>query len=174
MTRRLLPVLALVPTLALTACGDGGRLTAQGSVGVTTGDATRRFEFPSETRLDGTGPGRFTGTCTIRRMHDDAGGSYWGVTVEVRSGGTAPGDDFPLQRVTVVQNSGAAPGTGAVEVELGGTLLKTVDGACAVELEYVQDGMVGFGGSCQVADAEGVQTAQVALDLDVAGCTVEQ
>lgn len=174
MTRRILPLFALVPALALSACGSSGGLTAQGSVAVTTDDATRRFDFPTETRLDGTAAGRFTGMCVLRRMREADGTAYWGATVEVRSGGTAPGDDFPLQRVTVVQSTAADPSRGHLEVELGGVLMKTVEGACSVELRYVlPDGVVGLSSDCEVADMDDTQRAQVALELDVAGCDVE-
>lgn len=170
MTRRLL-LLALFPVL-LSACADSG-LTATGSAAVTTGDAERRLDFPAETRLDGSGPGRFTGNCVVRRMRDGAE-PYWGVTVEVRSGGSAPGDDFPLQRLTLVQNTAADPSEGHVEVELGATVLRTVEGACSVELRYVLgDGSVGLSSACEVIEPSAERRAQVSVELDLAGCDVE-
>jgi hypothetical protein len=143
---------------------------------VTTDDATtRRFDLQPDTRLDGASTGRFTGSCILRQMRDGSGNAYWGATVELRSGGTAPGDATPLSRVTIVQNSVAAAGTGYVELELGATTLSPVDGACSLELPYaLGDGVVGVAGSCTVSDVQGNQTAQVAVDLDFAGCTVER
>jgi hypothetical protein len=169
--------LALLPLALLTvlsACGHDDGLTVQGTATVITTDATRRFDFPSETRLDGTSPGRFTGTCVVRRMRDADGTTSWGVTAELRSGGTALGDATPLQRVTFVQNDQALPSAGFVEVDLGGTALDPVEGACSVELRYVLgDGSVGLTSTCRVADAAGGLGAEVAAELDFAGCDVE-
>lgn len=170
MTRRFL--LPLSAALLVAACGDAG-LTVQGSVTVTSSDSTvRRFDFSNETRLDGSSPGRFTGTCRVHRTLDDAGNEQWGAVVDIRSGGTAEGDDTPFTSISVMQNTGAAPDAGRVEIELGGIDYTPVEGQCSVEIPYAIDGVVGLTGACRVASAAN-ESVQVELDLDLAGCTVE-
>jgi len=172
MTRRIL--LPLSAFLLLSACADPG-LTAQGLVTVTApGPTVRTFELPSQTRLDGSGPGRFTGTCRLLRTMDDAGNEQWGATVDIHSGGTNPGDVSPLTRFTVMQNSGAAPEAARVEIELGGMAYAPIDGECTVQIPYaLGDGVVGLVGTCGVVSATG-DTADVELELDLAGCSVER
>lgn len=170
---RRIHLMLFVPVLVLSACADAG-LNAQGLVGVTTTDGTTRaFQFPNQTRLDGTSPGRFTGSCMLRRMHDAEGNEQWGTVVELRSGGTAAGDDSPLTSVTIMQNTGSAPANGRVEIEMGGVLFTGESGECNVDMPYaLPDGVVGLEGSCQVADPDG-NGATVAIELDLAGCDVE-
>lgn len=172
MTRRIL--LPLSAFFLLSACADPG-LTAQGLVTVTApGPTVRTFELPSQTRLDGSGVGRFTGTCRLLRTMDDAGNEQWGATVDIHSGGTNPGDVSPLTRFTVMQNSGAALEAGRVEIELGGLAYSPVDGECSISMPYaLGDGVVGLEGSCSVVSASG-DTADVELELDVTGCSVER
>lgn len=169
--RILLPLAALLPALALTACNDGG-LNVEGTATVTATDGTvRRFAFPEQTRLDGSSPERFTGSCILRRTAG-ATGDEWGAVVEIHSGGTAD-DASRLTSLTIMQNTGAAPEDARVEIVMGGVTFTPVAGACSVELPYaLGDGVVAFSGSCQVADAEN-NAATVDLDLDFAGCTVE-
>ncbi len=171
MLRRILLML-LVPVLVLSACGDAG-LNAQGLVEVTTTDGTaRRFAFPNQTRLDGTSPGRFTGTCDLRRMRDAEGNEHWGTIVVIHSGGLAE-DDFPLTSVTIMQNTGSAPEGGRMEIALGGATYTQVDGECTVEMPYaLADGVVGLEGTCRVLD-DSNNAADVSFELDLAGCAVE-
>ncbi len=171
MLRRIL--LLVVPVLVFSACGDAG-LNAQGLVEVTTADGTvRKFELPSQTRIDGNSPGRFSGSCVLRRTLDAEGNEQWGTIVELRSGGTDPHDAAPLTSVTIMQNTGNAPANAHVELEMGGTSFTDVEGECNVVLPYaLPDGVVGFEGSCQVEDTAG-NRATVAIELDFAGCTVE-
>lgn len=172
MTRRiLLPLLAL-PLLA--ACGDAG-LTAQGSVTVTSpGPTVRTFDLPSQTRLDGSSPARFTGACHLLRTMDAEGYEQWGVTMDIHSGGTNPGDVTPLTRVSVMHNTGAPAESGRVEIELGGVTYAPVDGECTVTVPYaLADGVVGVTSQCTVSSASG-DTAEVSLELDLAGCSVER
>ncbi len=173
MNRRiLLSVAALVSALALSACNDGG-LNVQGSVGVTSADGTvRTLPVTGPTRLDGTGPGRFTGSCVLTRTHDASGAESWGAVAEIHTGGTAT-DASPLTSVTIMQNSTAAPDAARVEIELGGETYTPVAGGCSIEVPYaLPDGVVAFLGACQVANAAGDQ-ATVDVDLDFAGCTVQ-
>src|SRR5690606_11020169 len=118
--RRIQPLLLLGSGLLLSACGDAG-LNVQGVVEVESADGTiRRMEFREETRLDGTGPARFTGSCLLRRTGDAEGHEQWGAIVEIRSGGTVgPGmDASPLTSVTIMQSTASAPAGARVDIEL--------------------------------------------------------
>lgn len=170
---RRIQLLLVIPVLVLSACADGG-LNAQGLVQVTASDGTiRKFELPAQTRLDGTSPGRFTGSCVLRRMRDAEGNEQWGTIVELRSGGTEPGDVAPLTSVTIMQNTGSAPANGRVEIDMGGALFTAVEGSCNVDMPYaLADGVVGLEGTCQVVDSEN-NGATVQIELDLAGCDVE-
>lgn len=172
MTRRIL--LSLSALLAFSACGDAG-LTVHGLVRVTApGPTVRSFDFSNDTRLDGSGPARFTGTCQLVRTLDGEGEPQWGAAIEIHSGGTASGDETPLTRVAIMHNSGAAPESGRVEVELGGATYTPVAGECQVEMPYaLADGVVGVLGTCKVESAAG-DTVDVELELDLAGCSVER
>lgn len=173
MNRRIvLSIAALASVLALTACNDGG-LNVQGSVLVrTAGDTSRELTFDGPTRLDGSGAARFTGSCVLTRTRDASGAEGWGAVAEIHTGGTAP-DAAPLTSVTIMQNSGAPAESARVEIELGGETYTPVDGACSIEVPYaLADGVVAFSGTCQVANAAG-DTANVDVDLDFAGCTVQ-
>lgn len=171
MTRRiLLPLSAL---LVLCACGDAG-LTVQGLVAVTApGPTVRTFDFSNETRLDGSTPARFTGTCRLLRTLDDEGSEQWGATVDIHSGGTDPRDVTPFTSLSIMQNSGAPESAGRVEVELGGVVYTPIEGACEVAMPYVLgDGVVGLVSTCKVANENG-ETVDVELEVDLAGCFVE-
>lgn len=172
MTRRIL--LSLSALVLAAACGDAG-VTVHGLVSVTSPDSTeRRFDFSNETRLDGSGPGRFTGGCNLVRTLDAEGNEQWGALVDIRSGGGAAGDETPFTSLSVMQNTSAAPLGGRVEIELGGTAYAPVDGGCALDIPYaLRDGVVGFAGSCELANAAD-ERVTVALELDLAGCTVER
>lgn len=172
MKRRIL--LPLSAFLLLSACADPG-LTAQGFVRVTaSGPTVRTFDLPSQTRLDGSGPGRFTGTCHLLRTMDADGNEQWGATVDIHSGGTNPGDVSPLTRFTVMQNSGAPLEAGRVEIELGGVAYTPIEGECSITMPYaLGDGVVGLVGACGVVSPNG-DTADVELELDVTGCSVER
>ncbi len=177
MNRRiLLSIATLLSGLALTACNSGG-LNVQGSVAVTTAagtasETTRTLPFTNATRLDGSGPGRFTGSCVLTRTRDASGAEQWGAVAEIHTGGTTT-DANPLTSVTMMQNTGADPASARVEIEMGGVTYAPVAGGCSVEVPYaLRDGVTQFSGTCDVANAAGDQ-ATVTLDVDFGGCTVQ-
>jgi hypothetical protein len=133
------------------------------------------FQFPEDTRLDqpdsGSALGLITGSCEMGRVAGADGSDQWGLVVSIQRGSTV--DDLGLDSVTIMQRTDAEPTEGRVEAELGATSYTSGSAGCVVELAYVSDdgGMVGLTGSCDVDDG-GANTANIAIDLDLAGCTV--
>ena len=177
MTRRILPTLALLGAFgALTGCNHDDGLTARGSVIADVGGTRTGFSFPDETRIDqpdaGGALGLITGSCEMGRVAGADGSEQWGIVVEIRRGSTV--DDLGLDSVTIMQRTDAEPTAGRVEAQLGTAPYTSGSAGCTLEIAYaVEDGgMVGLTGGCDVADESGANSATVAVDLDLAGCTV--
>lgn len=177
MTRRILPTLALLGVLgALSGCNHDPGLTARGSVIADVGGTRTGFQFPDETRIDqpdgGGALGLITGSCEMGRVAGADGSDQWGIVVQIQRGSTV--DDLGLDSVTIMQRTDAEPTAGRVEADLAATSYTSGSAGCTVEFAYVSDdgGMVGLTGSCDVADEGGANTANIAIDLDLAGCTV--
>ncbi len=160
--------------LTLTACGNTD-LTARGSVIATFEGAETGFRFTEDTRLevperDGT-VGFITGGCQMAPVASADGEPAWGIIVDLDRG-TNTGDNG-LSRVTIMQRTDAAPTAARVEAELGMVSFMSGADGCSIEFDYAtpDSGMIGMMGTCGVQDADG-NTATVAVDLDIIGCTV--
>ncbi len=166
----------LISAVALAGCADDdpGHLRAQGAVVVVLEDGTETgFELPDDVRLDddrvAPEDGRLAGHCTIGRgaegEHD---------VLSVGLGRTAVGDEagMGLRALEIRMDD---PVSGEVHAEVGTSAFSAESGAsCTLSRPYVepQDGLAAVIADCVLTGPD-AQTAQVMVDLQLAGCRVE-
>lgn len=166
----------MILLVALTACADEdpGYLRVQGVAVVVLEDGTETgFDFPNDVRLDddriAPADGRIAGHCTIgtggEGEHDVL---HVGITRTVADAESELG----LRGLVIRMDD---PLSGEVQAELGhASLSGSSEAECTLSRPYVerQDGLAAVVADCMLAGPEG-ESAQLAVDLQFVGCTVE-
>jgi len=169
MTRVSLSSFLLLGLLAVAGCGDH-RLTALGTVQLTTPTATITISLPTDTRLDTqAAAGRITGSCTVSRTPTATGVRY-GAVVDLFTN-----ESTGLRSLTVMQSTDAGSAGSIAAQTSAGTL--SSGAGCGLVLTEATDGgdvILDAPATCALASADGSQTATILVHLELHGCTVTQ
>lgn len=171
MLRRLLPTILALSAVAC-ADDDPGYLRVRGAAVAVLPDGTETgFDFPNDVRLDddriARADGRIAGHCTI-----GTGGEGEHDVLHVGIRRTGADGDLGLRRLEIRMDD---PMRGEVRAQLGNDSYEgSSEGECMLSRPYVerQDGLAAVVADCVVAGGDG-RTAQLAVDLQFVGCTVE-
>lgn len=173
----LLLLVLLIASMSLAACADDDpeHLRAQGAAVVVLEDGTETgLALEDYTRLDDdrVSPldGRLAGHCTIGVSED---GFHDVLSVAISRTSDPDASDLGLRSIDVRLDT---PTSGSIEANLGGTRFSAEAGAeCSLSRPYVerQDGLAAVMADCILKTDDGA-TATAMVDLQVAGCDVEE